>query len=261
MQLSVSTDFVNAFPGMDGDLGADDYNISRVISTQQLEAVVVGSNANGTFAINIDSVQEASFVASSNSVTQIAAGLLASWTGNTNSVTSEASGTDTLLLESTDEWDDDGFTCTVTETGNSNTDITTSTLVAQGQTVQPGIGVCTDDRAATSGQQCRLPRQATDITARFLGVTRADTSMEASAAAIYQNRYPVSIKRKGRIWVRVQDAVAEMGDVYCRYSTAVTGYGLGSFRSDDDSSTAAQVPNAKYLTSAAAGGLALVELS
>jgi len=260
MQLTVQTSPNVAFPGMDGGGGISD-NITRLISTQQLEYVNVLSNANGTYAVSVDSVSEASFAASSNTVAQIAAGLLAAWTGATNSVSAELSGTNALLLESTDEWDDDGFTVAATLDGSANvSNITTETLVAQAQTVGGGIGVCTDDRAGTSAQQCRLPRQATDITARFLGITRMDTAREASSANIYQNREPVSIKRTGRVWVRVQDAVSEMGDVYCRYASAVTGYGLGSFRSDADSSTAAQVPNAKYLCSASAAGLALVEL-
>jgi hypothetical protein len=246
---------------MDGDGSSGDDNISRVISTQQLENVNVLGTGNGTYAISIDSVSEASYVALGNSQIEIATGLLAAWTGTTNSVSAELTGTNALLLESTDEWDTGGFTCAVTLEATANTsNITTETLVAQAQSVAGGIGVCTDDRAATSGTQCRLPRHSTDITARFLGITRMDTAKEASSSEIYQNQNAVSIKRRGRIWVRVQNAVAEMGDVYCRYASPVTGYGLGSFRADADSSTAAKVPNAQYVTSAGAGGLALVQL-
>lgn len=262
MQLTVNTAPTAAFPGMDADTGDGD-NISRLVSTQQLEYVNVLSNSDGDYSITIDTVEEAAFTAASNTVAQIAAGLLAAWTGTTNSVTAELSGTNALLLESSDEWDTDGFTCAVTLDAVANTaNITTATLVAQAQTIQSGIGVCADDRAATSGTQCRLPRQATDITAHFKGITRYDAAREqASGAETYQNGAAVSVKHKGRIWVRVQDAVAEDGDVYCRYASAVTGYGLGSFRSDADSTTAAKVPGAKYVTSASAGGLALVELS
>lgn len=260
MQLSVLRSPNAAFAGMDGDLGQDQFNISRVVSTQQLEYVNVVSNANGTYTIEIDTVQEATFAASSNTVAQIAAGLLASWTGATNSVSCELSGTNALLLEMTDEWDTDGFTSEALLAGVANTaNITTTTLVAHGQTLAAGRGVCVDDRAATSGKQCRLPRQATDVTGTFLGITRHDTALEASSANIYTDKAAVSIKSKGRIWVTVEDAVAEKGDVYCRYA-AGTYATLGAFRSDADSTTAGQVANAKYLTSASAGGLALVEL-
>jgi len=258
-QNTVITDPINALPGMDGG-GLSD-NISRIVSSQQLERVLIAGNDNGTFTITLDGTLEATFDAVSNTVAQIAADLLADMASPTAAVTAEADGVDAILIEMTDEWDTDGFASVVASDGTS-TDITTTTLVPQGQTLEAGLGVCADDRAAavgSSGQQCRLPRQATDITARFLGITRLDTALEANAGAVYQNRSAVSIRRKGRTWVRVQDAVAEMADVYCRYSTPVTGYGLGSFRSDADSSKAAQVPNAKYLIAADATGLALVE--
>jgi len=259
MQTSVSYTPTAGLPGLDGDSGGD--VISRVVSTLQLEQITVANNTNGTYAISIDSVEEGNSVALNTSVTVLTAALLLDLQNSTNAFSAEASGTDKILVESTDRWDTDGFTCAVTVDGAAAADIYTNTLVAQGQTIQAGIGVCTDDRAAVSGKQCRLPRQSTDITARFLGITRLDTSLIGDSAEVYGNQAAVSIKRKGRIWVRVQDAVAEMGDVYCRYATAATGYGLGSFRSDADTSNAAQVPNAKYLTAASAGGLALVELS
>lgn len=262
-QTSVANEPTNAFPGMDGDGGGHSDIMSRIVSTQQLEEVTIVSNADGTFTIDIDGDEEANTVASSNTKEEIRDALLTDLGSSDKSISAEASSTDKILIESTDEWDDDGFVATVDETGNSGVDISTSTLVAQAETLLAGLGVCTDDRAAavgSSGKQCRLPRQATDVTANFLGVTRADTAREANAGSIYQNRSAVSIKAIGRIWVRSEDAIAENGDVYCRYADASANYGLGSFRSDADTSDAAQVPNAKCRVAADAGGLALIEL-
>lgn len=259
-QTSVSNVPDRAFPGMDGG-GYSDV-ISRIVSTQQLEAVTVAGAADGAFTITIDGDEVANFAASSNSVEQVRDGLLADLVNSTKAISSTASSTDVILIESTDEWDTDGFVCASDEVGNSGVDISNATLVAQAQTLLAGLGVCSDDRAAavgSSGQQCRLPRQATDVTARFIGITRADTALEANAGSIYQDKTAVSIKHKGRTWVRVEDAVAEEAAVYCRYTDPQTGYGLGSFRSDADSSDAAIVPNAKYKIAANAGGLALVE--
>jgi len=259
MQTSVSLEPTIAFPGMDGSGGVSD-NISRVVSTLQLETITIAGNTNGTFSITIDGVEEASYEATSVSAAVISAALLLDMQNSTNSFNAEASTSTVFLIESTDQYDTDGFVCAVNSTGTSS-DITTATTQAQGQTLQAGLGVCTDNRASVSGLQCRLPRLSADITARFLGITRADTAREASSAAIYGQHAPVSIKHRGRIWVRVEDAVTEMGAVYCRYTDAHTGYGLGSFRSDADTSDAALVPHAIYLTAAAAGGLALVELT
>ena len=258
MQTSVINQPVNAFAGMEGDAGGD--VISRVIATLQLDQVTVAGNTNGVFKLVIDGTEEANTTAATNTIAQITAALLADLENSTSALSAEASGTDKILIESKDQFDTDGFTTVATAVGSAS-DMTVTTLVAHGQTVGGGIGVCTDNRAAVSGQQCRLPRQSTDITANFLGITVADTSQAGDTSAIYGQHAAVSIKHKGRIWVKVESAVAENGAVYCRYTDASTNYGLGSFRHDADTSDAAVVPSAKFRTSAAAGGLALVELS
>ena len=55
--------------------------------------------------------------------------------------------------------------------------------------------------------------------------------------------------------------VVEGGQVFCSFTDVQTGYGLGSFRSDADGSDAVAIPGAKYVTAAAAAGLAKVELN
>lgn len=258
MQTTVSKQPTNAFAGMEGDSGGD--VISRMIATLQLDQITVAGNTNGVFKVVIDGTEEGNTTAASNTIAEITAALLADLENSTSSLSAEASGTDKILIESTDQFDTDGFTTVATAVGSAS-DMTVTTLVAHGQTVQGGIGVCTDPRAATSGLQCRKPRQATDVTANFLGITITDTGLGADSAAIYGQHATVAIKHKGRIWVKVEDAVAEKGSVYCRYTDATAAYGLGSFRSDADTSDAALVPSAKYVVAAAAGGLALVELS
>ena len=262
-QTSVSTDPAVAVPGMDADIGNSNI-ISRINGTQQLDLVTIAGNDDGTFTITIDGTQEATFTASSDAATVIAADLLADMASPTAAVTAEAGTTIQILIEGTtrafETSDDSTFVTTVASSGTS-ADITVSTLVPQNQELPYGVGVVMDPRAATSAKQCRLPRLTGEITAgTFLGITRYDSSREANAGNGYTNQSDVSILRYGRIYVRVEDAVVEGGDVFCRFTDPTTAYALGSFRSDADSDAVA-IPGAMYMSSASADGLAIVELN
>ena len=59
------------------------------------------------------------------------------------------------------------------------------------------------------------------------------------------------VLRKGRIYVKPEDAVARNAQAFARFS-AGTGSQLGAFRSDDDTATAAPVPSARYLSATTA---------
>ncbi|MHC4866835.1 MAG: structural cement protein Gp24 [Planctomycetota bacterium] len=262
-QTSVSNFMSTAVAGLDADTGISDI-ISRVNSTQQLEQVTIAGSDDGTFTISINGTTEATYEASSASVPTIAAGLLASASSPTANVTFEASGVSAILIEGTANalysGDDTSYTVTVGSTGTS-TDITATQLQAQDQQIPFGVGVVADPRAANSGEQCRLPRLTGEITAgTFLGISRFDSMLEANSGNGYPNQSAVSIKRVGRIYVQVEDAVTEGGQVFCRFTDPSTNYGLGSFRSNADSDAVA-VPGALYKTSAAAGGFAIVELN
>lgn len=263
MQTSVANDMTAALEGMVVDSGFTDI-ISRLVSTQQLDYVLIAGNDDGTFTITIDGTTEATFAASSNTKAQIAADLLSDMADPTADVTAEASGTDGILIESVSDsyaGSNTAFVTTVLSTGTP-ADITVTTLVAQDQTIPYGYGVCMDDRAAVSGQQIRLPRQATDVTGpAFEGISVRDVMRTANSGNGYANQSSVNVLRRGRIWVQVEDAVAAGGDVYCRYTDPTSAYGLGSFRSDADTSDAGKIPGASYRTAASADGLAQVELS
>jgi hypothetical protein len=254
-----------AVAGLDADGGMSDI-ISRINSTQQLEQVTINSVTAGTFTIAINGTVEATYAATSQAVSTVAAGLIASASSPTANVTFEAgSSVSIILIEGTANalysGDDTSFTISTLSTGAAS-NISSTQLQVQDQEIPYGVGVVADPRAATSGEQCRLPRLTGEITAgTFLGISRYDSTREANSGNGYTNQSAVSIKRYGRIYVQVEDAVTEGGQVFCRFTDASTNYGLGSFRSDADTSDAVAVPGAVYLTAAAAGGFAIVELN
>lgn len=254
-QTSVSLDMTAGFAGQVVDSGLSEI-ISRVVSTKQLDIVSVsGDESDGDYAILIDGVAVAEFTASSSTAAQIVAGLIADFSSSVATI--EASGTEDMLIESINS--ETSYTVTVS---SPSSDLTTSNLQAAGQELPYGVGVVADPRAAVSGEQCRLPRLTGEVTAgTFLGITKCDTMRESNSGNGYTNFAAVSILRKGRIKVQVEDAVAEGGQVFCRFTDPSTSYGLGSFRSDADTSDAVAVPGAMFLTAASANGLAVVELN
>jgi hypothetical protein len=68
----------------------------------------------------------------------------------------------------------------------------------------------------------------------------------------------LGILNKGRIWVKVEEAVLVNDQAFVRFVAGGGGTILGSWRKSADTASAVAV-KAKYRTSAGAGGIALVE--
>jgi hypothetical protein len=216
--------------------------ISRIVSTQKLASVQIDATvADGTYTITINGVIVGTFAASSSTQAAVAANLLADLQASSAPIVASAGAAGQILIEGTDENAD--FTISV---GGPVADITLSTLVPYGQEVPFGVGLVADERAAESAVQCRLPRQATDITGgRFLGIAMADTAREYNAGG-YEDGDAIPVVHRGRVYVTSESIVAEGAAVFCRYASGSGGTQLGAIRGDADSTTAAQVPNAKF---------------
>lgn len=110
-----------------------------------------------------------------------------------------------------------------------------------------------------SDNKVKLPGQATDITNTFEGFAVRQEYYEASSAG-YANGASLPVLRRGYIWVLTEGAVTEEGSVFARHTASGGNTVLGKVRADADSATAAQVPNAKFVTSTTAAGYAIVEV-
>jgi hypothetical protein len=112
----------------------------------------------------------------------------------------------------------------------------------------------------TADGQCLLP--AGNITG-LLGVAihqHKEQGLVGSQDAKYLEGDSVNVLKKGRMWVKVEEAVVAQDPVYVRHTTGGGGTELGAFRKSADTSTAAVVSGMKYLTSADAAALALIEV-
>lgn len=113
----------------------------------------------------------------------------------------------------------------------------------------------------TADNSCKLPGLSTDITNALLalGLALRHQALESSAsgAPTYPIKSAVNVLKKGRAWVKVEEDVTPGSTVHVRY--AAGGNGVGSFGDTTGTSERAPLAGAKYLSTALANALALIE--
>lgn len=141
----------------------------------------------------------------------------------------------------------------------SETNLTLANDVAFISNTYIGFGLAVAQ--GTRDEECRLLAATSDKVRGVAVYTHADMVNEGvSASAGYKPQMAVSVLAKGRIWVRPEVAVVAGDAVYVRAVAAGTER-AGAFRPSADGSDTIQLSNSKFLTSAAGGALALVDLN
>lgn len=109
--------------------------------------------------------------------------------------------------------------------------------------------------------EVKSPAAATDITASALGIVLKSHDVQTDPSSSEQCLpigKPASVMKKGRAWVKVEDGCVYGGAVNVRY--AGTG-SKGAFLGTAVTNETAVLPGAKFITSAGAGELAVVEIN
>lgn len=173
----------------------------------------------------------------------------------------EASGQDYLFVEA--DVAGTAFTCVGTTNCTVVEDVPNEAGVNFGLCVVQDVNVTPAGNTDNLAHLPNLVAQITD-TNRALGVAVHTQALEQALLNADNVGYPLgstmSVLRKGRVWVRVEDAVVVGGQPYVR-CIAGAGERLGAFRSDADGSDAGALPGSRYKTSAGAGELAIVEIN
>lgn len=100
-----------------------------------------------------------------------------------------------------------------------------------------------------------------DLTAPSPGTLVAALTTGGEADGIKQNE-EFNVVRSGTLWVRPENAVTPASGVFWRHAAnAGVGTALGALRGADDGANTEQMTQARWLTSAAAGGLAKLEIN
>lgn len=119
--------------------------------------------------------------------------------------------------------------------------------------------------------RCKLPTAAADLSgANVLGIARSNVVRDSSfpvptTAGQYQIGDSVEVIYRGLVWATVENAVAPGDPVYVRHTPRLANIQRGSFRNDADTAAyvdyAALITGARFLTTATAGSIALVDLN
>lgn len=257
MQTSVQTAMDIGLPGQLCD-SAENLILTYANYSKKLDTVTITA-ADTTTTVTINGTAFTVTTDGSDTKAELAAALHALINAGSEPVTSYYTATNEYLQV---ESDVAGTTTTVVGTANC----TITAVVGNSAAIGFGIFVCQDPQ---DQDKARSPIASTDITASgtALGFTvhtqavvQNLTSTGSNGSDGYALGEAMSVLRKGRIYVQVEDAVTAGNDVYVRY-VAGAGETLGACRSDADTSDAAVLPGAKYRTSAAASGIAIVEIN
>ena len=92
------------------------------------------------------------------------------------------------------------------------------------------------------------PSSAADITARPRGFVLqvADPVLGGPVVLGYDTGSPVTLVRRGRVWVPVEAPVSQDGAVYARFAAGPGGLVLGAIRGNSDGGTCAAIPRANF---------------
>lgn len=132
-------------------------------------------------------------------------------------------------------------------------DQNTISLIAT-EAITAGKGVVL---TASSDTHCEQPDATGEVTA---GTFQGIALRPPDGGTAYAIGDTVKIATDGVVWVAAEDAVAAGALPYVRFATP-GATGLGSFRSDVDTSNAVALPNAIFRTETAGAGLAQVKIT
>ncbi len=272
IQTSVTSTPAAAKEGMLADSGYHDI-LSGLFATRKLVQVVPTASNSKVYTITINGTDFVYTADGSATVAEITAGLVAEINDGDEPVLA-TDGTTLLLIEST--IDGPGGDFTYADSVDSVGTLVETVLVAQSASLRVGKGVCLDERRQTTVNgvadlAIRSPRLSTDITAQgaFLGIVveQFDAEQLPVSAAAFADAITVAgnqalnVLHEGRCWVRVEEAVTPLSTPHCRYASGAGGTVLGAIRASTDTSSAAAIPRARFLSTAAAAGLAILEVT
>jgi hypothetical protein len=103
-------------------------------------------------------------------------------------------------------------------------------------------------RVADGPEQAAPPSSAADVTLRPRGFVLqvADPHLGGPVVLGYDQGSPVTLVRRGRVWVPVEAAVTQDGAVFCRFTAGPGGSVLGAIRGNADGGTCAAIPRANF---------------
>ena len=255
-QTSVESTMEIGMPGQLADSGFHDI-ITRINNSKQristtIDAIDLSTTLtiNGT-AFNVNSG------AAAKTKTELRDLLITAINAGSEPVTASIKDADELYVDA----DVSGTIFTYADTVN-----VTSVDVILNETNVPFGVLVVEDLTGLSDDRAHLPQATGDITTvgSVAGIALHTQFVEQSVGGTnnlgYDPQSSMNVLRKGRAYVQVEDAVVKGGLPFVRFVAGASEQ-LGAFRSDADTSDAVALPDARFVTSAGAGELAIVEIN
>lgn len=255
MQTSVESSMAMGYPGQLADLTNHDIATAYNTSKQLEDVTITAADLATTLTINGVAFTVNSGAATKTK-TELRDLLIAAINAGSQPVTASIKDADELYV--TADASGTGFTIAGT-TNCTVANVIPNSLLAS---IPFGILVSLNDNQGEG--LIHPPQAAGDVTTLLLGIalhTHAIENVLTGAETGYTAGSAVSVLRKGRVYVSVENAVVQNGAVYARHTASGVNTQLGAFRSDADTANASLVPGARFVKAAAAGGITIVEIN
>ena len=259
--MSKQQSYTNQLKGFSGQLVGTNHDADSFVNDSgaalQQDDLTVDTAADSTvYTFEVDGVSVSINSGTGATLTSIRDALIVAYRNTQELETVAAinpSGADTARLTALVK----GTGYTLTE---SDANLSTAAVVANGTTQTPKFGRAMVRRAGGGDQSAALPSAASQ---EFLGVNSRihsdvdPTGAPKDATAPFKT---MSLVRGGKILVEVEEAVSAGDPAFFRHTAGAGGTELGIWRNDADTATADQVTGAKFTTSTTGAGLAELSL-
>lgn len=258
MQTSVEESMEIGMPGQLADSGFHDVITGINNSAQRVSVTITAADLATTLTLN-GTAFTVNSGAASLTVTELRDLMITAVNAGSEPVTASINDADELFVDA------DVAGTAFTAVGTTNCSV--ANIILNEASVPFGAFVSLNDTNQQVGDRklVHLPQGATDVTNARLAQgfalhTQAVENVLSGTNLGYAPQSAISVLRRGRVYVQVEDAVVAGGQVFIRH-VAGAGEQLGAARSDVDGSDASALPSASFVTAASAGGLAIVEIN
>lgn len=262
MQTEVTDNLIKGIEGQLADSGGNDIASYGNFSKQVNRVEVVTPDDTQVFSVTINDVVFDITSDASGTIIEIGAALVADINLGDEPVTAVDNLDGTFQVNA----DEIGVAFTITVAAAGAGVITQEAIVANNQAIDFGLLLVQDP---DNDQGAILPTLQSEILNNIRNIVgidihshTAENAREGEVNSGNKISKAMSVLRRGRVYVRVEEAVTPASVPHVRFAAGAEGTRLGAFRASVDTDTAEPLLSEfRFKSSAGAGELAILEIS
>ena len=256
MQTTVQTSMAIGVPGQIVDL-ANSEIVAYANNSKKLDRVTIAADDTTT----VVTINSTAYTFTETVASELKATIAAYLAGLVNA---DAAATVTAIVHAGEDYFDvESNTAGLTSTVVGTTSCAVAERIGNAAAIGYGLCVVQDERDDDKAHAAVVTASISDA-GSALGVTvhtHANEQQYLTAGGTgYDLEDAMSVMRKGRIYVEVEDAVTAGSQAFVRFE-ATSPEVHGAFRSDADSGDAVELPSGFFQTTTAAGGIAILSIN